>query len=75
MVPDRDHLYPPETNTTEVGFVMDVLELVKQQLPQFFIIDDDITELSQHADRMYQLLPCSRVVVIEDVSRLHFLFL
>ena len=58
-----------QTNTSEVGLIMEVLGMIREQLPQFVVVDDDLAQLTQHAQRLFQLLPCgvaSSVVLIED---------
>ena len=73
MIPDRDHIYPTgASNMSEVGLVMEVFSVFAKQLPQFILFTDEVTELTEHADKMYQLLPCSGsstfIYLDEDVS-------
>ena len=63
QIPNRDNIYQTQVNDSEVGFVV---EMVQDLLP---LLSDDITKLTQHAERLYQLLPCGEVttfVFIED---------
>lgn len=58
---------------TELGFVMEVFATVRDQLPQFVLIgDSNMADLTEHADRMYQLLPCNNaatfIFIEDDVS-------
>lgn len=69
QIANRDHLYPMRTNASEVGFVFELLATIKQQFPQFMVVNSDLAQLTQHAEKMHQYLPCSEVtsfVLIED---------
>ena len=52
---------------------MEVFETVRGQLPQFSLItEDNMAALNDHAERMYQLLPCQNAatfIFIEDNVR------
>lgn len=70
QIANRDQFYPIKTNDSEVGFVFELLATIKHQLsPQFMVGNSDLDQLTEHAERMYQYLPCSEVtsfVLIED---------
>lgn len=70
QIANRDQIYPVQTNTSEVSFVFELLATIKHQLsPQFMVVNTELDQLTQHAENMYQYLPCSEVtsfVLIED---------
>ena len=75
-IPNRDKIYQTDANhstAAQVGFVVEVFATVRDQLPQFIMIgDNNMADLTEHAKKMYQLLPCNNaatfIFIEDDVS-------